>query len=192
MTSALPFPPALVPLRRWVPVRERSRSLSLVYSGMYTGSMLGLAVSPQVRRATQQAGQSAGLAGWVAAFQVGCCAMMAEVRICLECLCTYSLPASPFPLPLHLPPASTDDCRLGLALGVLHLWRRGPAVVLLVGAPGGLVAAGGPSHQRGGRIELERGACREGLRRAAGWVLVGSAACSPLLSLHTCVQRAAR
>jgi ACS family sodium-dependent inorganic phosphate cotransporter len=31
-----------------VPVQERSRSLSLVYSGMYTGSMLGLAVSPQM------------------------------------------------------------------------------------------------------------------------------------------------
>ena len=29
-------------------MRERSRSLSLVYSGMYTGSMLGLAVSPQM------------------------------------------------------------------------------------------------------------------------------------------------
>lgn len=29
-------------------MRERSRSLSLVYSGMYTGSMLGLALSPQV------------------------------------------------------------------------------------------------------------------------------------------------
>jgi predicted MFS family arabinose efflux permease len=31
-----------------VPIKERSRSLSLVYSGMYTGSMLGLAVSPQM------------------------------------------------------------------------------------------------------------------------------------------------
>lgn len=29
-------------------MRERSRSLSLVYSGMYTGSMLGLAASPQM------------------------------------------------------------------------------------------------------------------------------------------------
>jgi ACS family sodium-dependent inorganic phosphate cotransporter len=35
-------------LSKWVPVRERSRSLSLVYSGMYTGSMLGLALSPQM------------------------------------------------------------------------------------------------------------------------------------------------
>ena len=34
--------------RRWVPIKERSRSLSLVYSGMYTGSMLGLALSPQM------------------------------------------------------------------------------------------------------------------------------------------------
>lgn len=33
---------------RWVPVQERSRSLSLVYSGMYTGSMAGLAASPQM------------------------------------------------------------------------------------------------------------------------------------------------
>lgn len=33
-------------LSRWVPAGERSRSLALVYSGMYTGSMLGLGVSP--------------------------------------------------------------------------------------------------------------------------------------------------
>lgn len=33
---------------RWVPVRERSRSLALVYSGMYTGSILGLALSPHL------------------------------------------------------------------------------------------------------------------------------------------------
>eukprot|EP00892_Ulva_mutabilis_P007554 jgi/Ulvmu1/5170/UM021_0187.1 len=33
-------------LSRWVPASERSRSLALVYSGMYTGSMLGLGVSP--------------------------------------------------------------------------------------------------------------------------------------------------
>ena len=44
----LPPPPPPPPPRRWVPVRERSRSLSLVYSGMYTGSMLGLALSPQM------------------------------------------------------------------------------------------------------------------------------------------------
>jgi Major Facilitator Superfamily len=33
-------------LSRWVPALERSRSLALVYSGMYVGSMLGLGVSP--------------------------------------------------------------------------------------------------------------------------------------------------
>jgi MFS family permease len=33
-------------LSRWVPASERSRSLALVYSGMYVGSMLGLGVSP--------------------------------------------------------------------------------------------------------------------------------------------------
>ncbi|KAG0622446.1 hypothetical protein M758_3G097900 [Ceratodon purpureus] len=33
-------------LSRWVPVRERSRSLALVYSGMYLGSVTGLAFSP--------------------------------------------------------------------------------------------------------------------------------------------------
>jgi len=33
-------------LSRWVPRQERSRSLSLVYSGMYTGSITGLAFSP--------------------------------------------------------------------------------------------------------------------------------------------------
>ncbi len=35
-------------LSKWVPVRERSRSLALVYSGMYTGSVLGLACSPHM------------------------------------------------------------------------------------------------------------------------------------------------
>ena len=33
---------------RWVPVGERSRSLALVYSGMYSGSIAGLALSPQM------------------------------------------------------------------------------------------------------------------------------------------------
>jgi MFS transporter, ACS family, solute carrier family 17 (sodium-dependent inorganic phosphate cotransporter), other len=33
-------------LSRWVPALERSRSLAFVYSGMYTGSMLGLGASP--------------------------------------------------------------------------------------------------------------------------------------------------
>eukprot|EP01025_Chloroclados_australasicus_P000249 TRINITY_DN10119_c0_g1_i2.p1 TRINITY_DN10119_c0_g1~~TRINITY_DN10119_c0_g1_i2.p1 ORF type:complete len:608 (-),score=45.69 TRINITY_DN10119_c0_g1_i2:74-1729(-) len=33
-------------LSRWIPRSERSRALALVYSGMYTGSMVGLAVSP--------------------------------------------------------------------------------------------------------------------------------------------------
>lgn len=33
-------------LSRWVPVKERSRSLALVYSGMYLGSVTGLAFSP--------------------------------------------------------------------------------------------------------------------------------------------------
>ncbi|WIA14652.1 hypothetical protein OEZ85_003155 [Tetradesmus obliquus] len=33
-------------LSRWVPVAERSRSLSLVYSGMFIGSIAGLALSP--------------------------------------------------------------------------------------------------------------------------------------------------
>ncbi|XP_044491914.1 ascorbate transporter, chloroplastic [Mangifera indica] len=33
-------------LSKWIPVSERSRSLALVYSGMYLGSVAGLAVSP--------------------------------------------------------------------------------------------------------------------------------------------------
>lgn len=33
-------------LSKWVPVQERSRSLSMVYSGMYMGSVIGLAFSP--------------------------------------------------------------------------------------------------------------------------------------------------
>ena len=35
-------------LSRWVPALERSRSLALVYSGMYVGSMLGLGLSPSL------------------------------------------------------------------------------------------------------------------------------------------------
>lgn len=35
-------------LSKWVPVEERSRSLALVYSGMYLGSVLGLSVSPSL------------------------------------------------------------------------------------------------------------------------------------------------
>ncbi|XAR63048.1 hypothetical protein NMG60_11022849 [Bertholletia excelsa] len=33
-------------LSKWIPVSERSRSLALVYSGMYLGSVTGLALSP--------------------------------------------------------------------------------------------------------------------------------------------------
>ncbi|CAH9123739.1 unnamed protein product [Cuscuta epithymum] len=33
-------------LSNWIPVSERSRSLALVYSGMYLGSVTGLAISP--------------------------------------------------------------------------------------------------------------------------------------------------
>ena len=33
-------------LSKWIPVSERSRSLALVYSGMYLGSVIGLAFSP--------------------------------------------------------------------------------------------------------------------------------------------------
>lgn len=35
-------------LSRWVPVKERSRSLALVYSGMFIGSILGLVISPHM------------------------------------------------------------------------------------------------------------------------------------------------
>lgn len=33
-------------LSKWIPVSERSRSLAFVYSGMYLGSVTGLAFSP--------------------------------------------------------------------------------------------------------------------------------------------------
>lgn len=33
-------------LSKWIPVSERSRSLALVYSGMYLGSVIGLGISP--------------------------------------------------------------------------------------------------------------------------------------------------
>lgn len=35
-------------LSRWIPVEERSRSLAVVYSGMYLGSVTGLAFSPML------------------------------------------------------------------------------------------------------------------------------------------------
>ncbi|GFR49337.1 hypothetical protein Agub_g11299 [Astrephomene gubernaculifera] len=35
-------------LAKWVPTGERGRSLALVYSGMFTGSVLGLAASPHI------------------------------------------------------------------------------------------------------------------------------------------------
>lgn len=38
---------------RWVPASERSRSLALVYSGMYSGSIMGLALSPHMVAALQ-------------------------------------------------------------------------------------------------------------------------------------------
>lgn len=41
-----PSPPP--PRYRWVPVAERSRSLALVYSGMFVGSILGLGLSPHL------------------------------------------------------------------------------------------------------------------------------------------------
>ena len=40
--------PSLPVSIRWVPIKERSRSLALVYSGMFVGSILGLSLSPQV------------------------------------------------------------------------------------------------------------------------------------------------
>lgn len=43
---------------RWVPRQERSRSLSLVYSGMYAGSVLGLGLCPRIVQET----------GWPSAF----------------------------------------------------------------------------------------------------------------------------
>jgi len=33
-------------ISKWIPVSERSRSLAVVYSGMYLGSVIGLAFSP--------------------------------------------------------------------------------------------------------------------------------------------------
>ncbi|KAG1670523.1 hypothetical protein FOA52_015388 [Chlamydomonas sp. UWO 241] len=47
-------------LSRWVPVKERSRSLALVYSGMFLGSILGLSLSPHLIQAL----------GWPSVFQI--------------------------------------------------------------------------------------------------------------------------
>ncbi len=45
-------------LAKWVPSGERSRSLALVYSGMFTGSVVGLGASPGIVEA----------AGWPSVF----------------------------------------------------------------------------------------------------------------------------
>lgn len=55
---AMPAMNAIV--ARWVPVSERARSLSFVYSGMYAGSIAGLATAPALITA----------AGWPAVFFV--------------------------------------------------------------------------------------------------------------------------
>ena len=68
--------------RRWVPKQERSRSLALVYSGMYTGSILGLGLSPHM---VASLGWSSvfyifgtlGIAWFVFWVQVGCRALTA-------------------------------------------------------------------------------------------------------------------
>ena len=46
LSHALPPPLPYARPCRWVPVRERSRSLAFVYSGMFLGSICGLALSP--------------------------------------------------------------------------------------------------------------------------------------------------
>jgi hypothetical protein len=50
----LPAPPA----RRWIPTKERSRSLAFVYSGMFVGSIIGLGASPHI----------VGALGWPSVF----------------------------------------------------------------------------------------------------------------------------
>ena len=47
-------------LLRWVPVKERSRSLALVYSGMFLGSIIGLSLSPQARAWLLEPGKRGG------------------------------------------------------------------------------------------------------------------------------------
>ncbi|KAJ6940382.1 hypothetical protein NC651_006507 [Populus alba x Populus x berolinensis] len=46
LTQGVAMPAMNNILSKWIPVSERSRSLALVYSGMYLGSVTGLAISP--------------------------------------------------------------------------------------------------------------------------------------------------
>ncbi|XP_006605417.1 ascorbate transporter, chloroplastic isoform X3 [Glycine max] len=46
LTQGVAMPAMNNMLSKWIPVSERSRSLALVYSGMYLGSVVGLAFSP--------------------------------------------------------------------------------------------------------------------------------------------------
>ncbi|KAI3693954.1 hypothetical protein L1987_76910 [Smallanthus sonchifolius] len=46
LTQGVAMPAMNNILSKWIPVSERSRSLAMVYSGMYLGSVIGLAVSP--------------------------------------------------------------------------------------------------------------------------------------------------
>ncbi|ONK63989.1 uncharacterized protein A4U43_C07F20970 [Asparagus officinalis] len=48
LTQGVAMPAMNNILSKWIPVSERSRSLALVYSGMYLGSVTGLAFSPML------------------------------------------------------------------------------------------------------------------------------------------------
>jgi hypothetical protein len=141
-------------VRRWVPVQERSRSLALVYSGMYTGSVLGLAAAPHLIEVqtclllsiyTFQLAQvmrmSCACSWWVwehstrhASCQPDLCVQSSLYSI----LATADLCHCWLLTNLHMLPAVAD-----MAERIPHFWQHWRAVVPAVGVAGYQLAPGG-------------------------------------------------
>jgi MFS family permease len=141
-------------LSRWIPVQERSRSLALVYSGMYCGSVLGLALSPhmihamQVRERRGKGEGGGGREGGRGFAGLGRESVALHLRL---------IPHPPNK-PAHPPfPAS-------VALRLLHFRRPGPRLVPVLGGARRVVPVGGPGvHAGGARVHR-----RVGRRAAVG------------------------
>lgn len=84
MAAANDVAPSRHPFRSWVPPQERSRSLALVYSGMFIGSCLGLGLSPSMIKAAgwPSVFHTFGVLGlvWAAVWKIRAASSPAKVR----------------------------------------------------------------------------------------------------------------